>query len=391
MQILLVDQFESKFFPLCLTRPVGEMRTGILKSSEKWELLTGEKVTFLTRDSLNEKFPSKISGEFLAVDASIIPNFELIEALNGLKFGQSLQKDKVWIGSKMSSEIELSHWTQITRENAIEFKGDFIQIERLQDLFLKCHELIAFDYRLLTKGRASQSIHSSNTIIGPLENLFIEEGAKIFASIINVEEGPVYIGKNAMVMEGSLIRGPFALGHDSHLKMGAKVYGASSIGPHCKVGGEMSNSVFQGYSNKAHDGFIGNSVIGEWCNLGADTNTSNLKNNYSQVKIWNYDSQSYENSGLTFCGLMMGDHSKCSINTMFNTGTTIGVSVNIFGSGFPPKYVPSFSWGGSSGLSPYELSKAFDVAEKVMARRNVTFSEEDRDILSKIAEESGNF
>jgi len=390
MQILLVDQYEHRFFPLCLTRPVSSLRTGISTTAEKWGNFNGDSVGFLTRSILEEKFNADFEGDFWAVDGAVVPNESLYQTLQNLKIGESVLHNGKWIASRVNSIEELNFNPDQLQSESISFEGEFLHLERIQDLFLKCAELIAQDFQSITRGRASEVIDDSNKIIGPLGNLFVEKGARIIASIINVEEGPVYIGKDALVMEGSLIRGPFSLGDSSHLKMGTKIYGPSVIGPHCKVGGEISNSVIQGYSNKAHDGFLGNSVIGEWCNLGADTNTSNLKNNYGEVRSWDFETLKYENTGLTFSGLLMGDHSKCSINTMFNTGTTVGVSANIFGSGFPPKYIPSFSWGGSSGLSTYNLEKAFEVAEKVMARRNVIFTEADRDILSKISEESAD-
>ncbi len=218
------------------------------------------------------------------------------------------------------------------------------------------------------------------------ENIFIEEGVYIRAAILNAENGPIYLGKNSIVQEGAIIRGAFAMGEGSHVNMGAKMRGDISLGPYCKVGGEVSNSVVFGYSNKAHDGFLGNSVLGEWCNLGADTNTSNLKNNYDSPKLWNHAYNDFEKTGIQFCGLMMGDHSKAGINTMFNTGTVVDVSTNIFGSGFPSNYIPSFAWGGGEQYEEYELPKALETAERVMARRNVPFTPMDKEILSHIFE-----
>ena len=235
---------------------------------------------------------------------------------------------------------------------------------------------------MLTKGRKSQFLPENNTILG--KDIFIEKGAKVSCSILNAEDGPIYIGKNAEVMEGSIIKGPFAMGESAVLKMGAKIYGATTLGPYCKVGGEVSNSVFFGYSSKAHDGFLGNSVIGEWCNLGADSNISNLKNNYAHVKLWNYEIERFINTELQFCGLIMGDHSKCGINTMFNTGTVVGVSSNVFGSGFPRNFIPSFNWGGAAGFSIYKLLKAFEVAEKVFERRKLRFDKIDKNILTQV-------
>ena len=254
------------------------------------------------------------------------------------------------------------------------------------DIFLKNGDQLEVDFPLLTVGKSSLDIDQSNTLIG--DSIFVEEGARVSASIINAEDGPVYIGKNAQVMEGSLIRGPFALLDNSTLKMGAKIYGPTTFGPHCKVGGEVGNSVIQGYSNKAHDGYLGNSVIGEWCNLGADTNTSNLKNNYSSVKTWNYVTETMEDSGTQYCGLTMGDHSKCGINTMFNTGTVVGVFANVFGGGFPAKFIPSFSWGESNSYSHIRKEKFFEVTKRMMERRNVQFHDSHKEYLSNYYDES---
>ena len=248
-------------------------------------------------------------------------------------------------------------------------------------------EAINNDFALDNKrpSKTRNSVSKSNHVIGE-GKIFLEEGAKVECSFLNAGGGAIYIGKNAEVMEGSIIRGPFALGESSTLKLGTKIYGGTTIGPHCKVGGEVSNSIFFGYSNKAHDGFVGNTVIGEWCNLGAGTNTSNLKNNYSKVKLWSYHEEDFINTGLTFCGLMMGDHSKCSINSMFNTGTVVGVNANVFGGGFPPKMVPSFSWGGSAGFVTFRIEDALQVAEKVMERRSIKLEKPDADILRTLFE-----
>src|SRR5690606_7840722 len=254
------------------------------------------------------------------------------------------------------------------------------------DIFSKNTLAIQADFDLLTKGRQSAAIPDSVFCINR-KNIFVEEGARLNFASLNASDGPIYIGKNAEIMEGCTIRGPFALCDSSTLKMQTKIYGGTSIGPHSKVGGEVNNSVIFGYSNKAHDGFLGNSVIGEWCNLGADTNNSNLKNNYAEVKLWDYEKEGFANTGLQFCGLMMGDHSKCGINTMFNTGTVVGVSANIFGSGFPRNFIPSFSWGGSGGFTTYNTEKAFEVAKVVMSRRNIEFSDLDAKILVHVVEE----
>ena len=271
----------------------------------------------------------------------------------------------------------------------IEFDEDLLQIKNTWDLFSLNEQAIQSDFELITEGKKSQPIPDGVQAIQK-EHIFIEEGATVLFSSLNASKGPIYIGKGAEIMEGCSVRGPFAMCEHSVLKMGTKIYGATTLGPYCKVGGEVSNSVLFGYSNKGHDGFLGNSVIGEWCNLGADTNTSNLKNNYAQVKLWNYQQNKFTDTGLQFCGLMMGDHSKCGINTMFNTGTVVGVSANVFGAGFPRNFIPSFSWGGPSGFKTYQLKKVFEVAKVVMKRRSLNFSEQDQRILEFIFEETSS-
>ena len=261
-------------------------------------------------------------------------------------------------------------------------------IDHVWDIFSKNGDAIKQDFDLITKNKTSLHLSKSNTVIGDPKLIFLEEGAIVEASILNTTAGPIYIGKDAEVMEGSMVRGPFALGEHSALKLGTKIYGPTTVGPHSKIGGEVNNSVIFGYSNKGHDGFLGNSVIGEWCNLGADTNNSNLKNNYSSVKLYNYSKKAMLDSGLQFCGLIMGDHSKCGINTMFNTGTVVGVGANIFGGGFPPTHIPSYSWGGADGMMEYQFEKMIETADRVFQRRNLFISELDISILRTIFTET---
>jgi UDP-N-acetylglucosamine diphosphorylase/glucosamine-1-phosphate N-acetyltransferase len=282
-----------------------------------------------------------------------------------------------------SEDISLYHCTESEETN-------FIQLDFCYDIFSKNGEAIEADFIHITAGRSSQAIPEGNQVLNP-ERIFIEEGAKINFSILNASTGSIYIGKNAEVMEGCKIRGPFALCEDAGLKMDAKIYGPTTVGPHCKVGGEVNNVVFYAYSNKGHDGFVGNAVIGEWVNMGADTNNSNLKNTYDEVKLWNYRTNRFEKTGLTFCGLMMADHAKCGINTMFNTGTVVGVGANIFGSGFPRNFIPSFSWGGAQGFETFVLNKFFKTAEAVYKRRNVPFTEADKELLSVVFEQSKTY
>ena len=269
----------------------------------------------------------------------------------------------------------------------IEFEGDCIKIEHTWDIFSKNDAAIREDFERLTEDRKSQPIPKSVQTIAK-ENIFIEEGAKLEFVTLNASLGPIYIGKDSEIMEGSVIRGPFALCDNAVVKMASKIYGATTVGPYSRIGGEVKNAVFFSYSNKGHDGFLGDSVLGEWCNIGADSNNSNLKNNYEEVKLWSYQTEGFEKTGLQFCGLMMGDHSKCGINTMFNTGTVVGVSANIFGSGFPRNFVPSFSWGGASGFTTYVTKKAFETARLVMSRRNIDFDEKEAAILEHVFEET---
>ena len=318
---------------------------------------------------------------FVFINSSILPNQKLCDAISLLTDGQSLYKQ----GELIASKITLG---QESLEEAIQYTEEVIQIKHLWDIFSKNDAVLRQDFEQLTKGRQSDELSQSNTLIGPKNQLFIESGAKVEGAILNTSTGPIYIGKSAEVMEGALVRGALALCDNAVLKLGAKIYGATTIGPFSKVGGEVNNSVIQGYSNKGHDGFLGNSVIGEWCNLGADTNNSNLKNNYGEIDIYSFKEKGYVNSNLQFLGLIMGDHSKCGINTMFNTGTVIGVFANVFGSGFPPKYIPSFSWGGSEGFSTFKYDKALEVAERVMSRRQIELTLKDKTILKFIHETS---
>ncbi len=343
--------------------------------------------SWLTEKYLSSKFPKIISEDNLFINGSLIPDEQLKNAIQSLKSGEQLVKDELLLASRETkdSALAFTSWKDIQQSRTVEFKGTISVLRNPWDIFSKNEQAIADDFRLITKGRKSQQISSTNRCTNA-ENIFLEEGAKVECAILNPSGGYIYLDKDSEIMEGAMVRGSFSLGQHSQLKLGAKVYGASTIGPHCKVGGEVSNSVIAGYSNKAHDGFLGNSVIGEWCNLGADSNNSNLKNNYSSIKVWSFTEETYINTGLQFCGLIMADHSKCSINTMFNTGTVVGVSANIYGNGFPPKYVPSFSWGGSEGFSTYRLEEAMEVAQRVFERRKEKFDEVEQGIFKHLFE-----
>lgn len=368
--------------PFTYTRPVADIRIGILTIREKWENYLGYTTTSLTEDYLEDKFPMVEMEHNIMIDASYLPTSILAEAIKELKENQAIYcKDEIvaFYTTDSQEEVDFESYEKLY------FKGELYQIKNTWDIFrLNGYALIS-DYNYITEDRKSAKISKTNQVLHP-ENIFIEEGAKVEFATLNASEGPIYIAKDAEIMEGSLIRGPFALGEHSVVKMGAKIYGSTTIGPHCKVGGEVNNSVIFGYSNKAHDGFLGNSVIGEWCNLGADTNNSNLKNNYAEVKLWSYETERFAKTGLQFCGLIMGDHSKCGINTMFNTGTVVGVSANIYGSNFPRNFIPSFSWGGAAGFTTFQMNKVHEVVEVVMSRRNITYDEKEQKILEKVFE-----
>lgn len=382
--ILFDGTVRNALLPFTYTRPVADIRVGILTIREKWEKHLGYTTTTLTEEYLMDKFPMVELEENVMINASFLPTEVLAEMIIGLEENQAIFcDDEVIAFYSKDSQEEVDFDTY----EIIEYNDECLRIENPWDIFQKNDAAIREDFELLTEGRTSQPIPSSVNVIAA-ENIFIEEGAKLEFVTLNASTGPIYIGKNSEIMENSVIRGPFALCEEGQVKMGAKVYGATTVGPHSRIGGEVSNSVLFGYSNKGHDGFLGNSVLGEWCNLGADTNNSNLKNNYEEVKLWSYEKEGFVKTGLQFCGLMMGDHSKCGINTMFNTGTVVGVSANIFGSGFPRNFVPSFSWGGASGFTTYVTKKAFETAKIVMSRRKVEFTEQDAAILEHVFEES---
>lgn len=394
MNLVLFDdkQVRDNLLPLTFTRPVADIRIGILTLREKWQrVLDVPSSSSLTEAYLCAKYPVLVEEDNLLVNSCLFPGEALLDQLNALETGSSLKAGDRVLAAKVSAaqlekgDLESALASLQEKTISIDVDGVFAP----SDIFSKNGTALEADYQLLTEGRSSQPIDPSNTVLG--DRLFIEEGAKVRAAILNTESGPIYIGKNAEVMEGAVIRGPFSLGESGQVKLAAKVYGPTTVGPHAKIGGEVNNSVIFGYSNKGHDGFLGNSVIGEWCNLGADTNTSNLKNNYANVRLWNYQRKRFADTGMQFCGLVMGDHSKCGINTMFNTGTVVGVSANIFGAGFPRNFVPSYSWGGASGFTTYKLEKTFEVAELVMARRKKELTEADREILKVVFEQTAEF
>ena len=385
--ILFDGTVRNALLPFTYTRPVADIRIGILTIREKWEKYLGNTTTTITEDYLEEKFPMVEMGTNIMLNASFLPNSNLVALVKNLKENEAVFKD---------DEV-VAFYTLNTQENVdfgtydiTHYKDELLQIKNTWDIFSLNEKALIEDYVFLTEGRKSEPIPNTVNCINK-ENIFLEEGVDISFATLNASSGPIYIGKDAIIMEGSLVRGPFALCHDSILKMGAKIYGATTIGPLSKVGGEVNNTVFFGYSSKAHEGYLGNAVIGEWCNLGADTNNSNLKNNYAEVKLWSYETERFAKTGRQFCGLMMGDHSKCGINTMFNTGTIIGVSANIFGGNFPRNFIPSFSWGGSGGFSTYVMNKVNEVASVVMKRKHVDYDEQEKKILQHIFDETEKY
>jgi UDP-N-acetylglucosamine diphosphorylase/glucosamine-1-phosphate N-acetyltransferase len=381
--ILFDGSARNQLLPFTFTRPVADLRIGILTIREKWEKWLQTTTSTVTEDYLADKWPMVEIEENIMINASFLPTGELVAQISDLQENQAIfhEEDIVAFFAKEDQEVDLHSF------EAIELEGEAFIVSQTWHLFEKNAEAISADFELLTRDRQTEPLSATNQTLAP-ENIFLEEGAKVEFSILNASEGPIYIGKDAEIMEGSIVRGPFALCEGSGLKMGSKIYGATTVGPFSKIGGEVKNSVIFSYSNKGHEGFLGNSVLGEWCNLGADTNTSNLKNNYAEVRLWDYDTEGFAKTGLQFCGLMMGDHSKCGINTMFNTGTVVGVSSNIFGAGFPRNFIPDFSWGGSGGITTYKTEKAFEVAEIVMQRRNIEFTEEDKAILEHVFEQT---
>ncbi len=354
-----------------------------MQLGEKWEKQLELHASYLTLDYLREKFSLKLGATNLLINASFLPNPELIVQVNQLKPGEGLKIKSDWIALLINEDLVTKPQLWDKQIKGTQVSMPLNHITRLWDILNFNAAEIEQDFQLITKNRISAKLPKTTRLIGA-KPCFIEDGAIINAACINTSNGSVYIGKNAELMEGSVIRGPFAIGESSQVKMGTKIYGPVSVGPYCKIGGEINSSIIIGYSSKAHDGFLGHSIIGEWCNLGADTNNSNLKNNYASVKLWNYSLENFESTGLTFCGLFMGDHTKTSINAMFNTGTSVGVSSNIFGNGFPPTFIPSFTWGGINSEKTYHVEAAIKVAEKVMARRNLVMEDQDKNILRHI-------
>ncbi|TXB67613.1 GlmU family protein [Phaeodactylibacter luteus] len=392
--ILFDNEVRDRLLPLTYTRPVCEIRTGILTIREKWERWLNASVAYITQDYLAERYEISHGAENYIINGSVMPSPQLVRLIQQMDNNEAFLRGEELIVAKLDEEqIErLINEDDLTDLKGYDLEGtDYLKIDNLWDIYLLNAQAIAADFELLTKGRKSAPLSGTNRVVGDPSLIFLEEGAHVECAVLNTLDGPIYFGKNSLVMEGCMIRGSFALGEEGVLKMGARIYRGTSLGPGCKVGGEVNNVVMQANSNKSHDGYLGNSVIGEWCNLGADTNASNLKNNYEEVRLWSYPEERFVKTGQQFCGLFMGDHSKTGISTMLNTGTVVGVCANVFGEGFPRNFIPSFSWGGKQGFQTYRTNKAFETIERVMARRDIDFDVQDRLILLRVFEDSARF
>ncbi|MDD7604609.1 MAG: putative sugar nucleotidyl transferase [Candidatus Limisoma sp.] len=389
MNIILFDEKDNwtDLLPISFTRPIADIRIGILTIAEKWQhLLPEARISYKPADYLTVKFATEETGDDIIILSNILPDADLAARIAALQHGEAL----IAAGKMIALRGTLQQFEASQRSADITV-DDVDSIVWLYDIFLKNDAQLRADFEIITRGRTSASIDDSCTVIGRRDQIFIEEGATVQGATLNTLGGPIYIGKDATIMEGSCIRAPFAACTHAQVNMAAKIYGATTLGPHCKVGGELNNVVMIGYSNKAHDGFLGNAVVGEWCNIGAGTNASNLKNDYTEIKLWNYRTHRFLKTGLQFCGLILGDHSKIGINCMLNTATVIGVGVNIHGAGFPRAFVASFLEGGSAGYTDVSVAKFFDIAKRMMARRGITLSDSDKEIFESIYAIADNY
>jgi UDP-N-acetylglucosamine diphosphorylase/glucosamine-1-phosphate N-acetyltransferase len=380
MNIILFDDplVRSQLLPLTFTRPVAMLRVGILTIAEKWKLWLDAGVSFDTQHYLHSRFQKTLTDDNYWINGAICPDDAFISVLKILKPNDAIEKNGRIIAVRTADD----EVPEVIAGTVHSYPSDLTIIDQPWMVFTQNGPQLRIDFERLTKGRASLGITDKATVVYNQSNVFVEEGVTMKAAILNAETGPIYLGKNAQVQEGAIIRGPFSLGDRSIVNMGGKMRGDTTIGPDCKVGGEISNSVIFGCTNKAHDGYLGNSVLGEWCNLGADTNTSNMKNTYDVVRLWSHAKKEFVNTGLHFCGLIMGDHSKAGINTMFNTGSVVGVNANVLSDGgYPPNFIPSFSWAGEN---TYDIEKALSTAERAMLRRNITMTNHDRAILKEV-------
>ncbi len=392
MKYVLIDTSWKSLLPLTFTRPVSHIHIGIDTIADKWNRHLRQKADLCVGGHLRVKFPLQIHERQTLISSSVIPTEALATAIRQLQEGSVLTCKGHFVAAHCSAteaetifkKVESGEFIFFTHfEKEEKYYNDQLTfIHSPSDIFAENDHVLREDFKALSRGVRSANLPDDVYLKG--EDLYIEKNAVLNHCVLNTTTGPIYIGEGAEVMEGSVIRGPFSLGAHSVVKMGTKIYGPTTIASYCRVGGELNNVVMHPYSNKGHDGFLGNSVIGSWCNLGADTNVSNLKNNYSPVRVWNYSTETFEDSGRQFHGLIMGDHSKAGINTMFNTGTVVGACANIFDGGFPPKFIPSFSWGGANKLETFNIEKAYDAARAMMERRNVKFTRADEEIFQFI-------
>jgi UDP-N-acetylglucosamine diphosphorylase/glucosamine-1-phosphate N-acetyltransferase len=394
--ILFDSEARNHLLPLTATRPMGELRLGITTIREKWERLLRGSASYITQEYLQEKYPIHIEEDNLILNAGVVPTEALAERIKALASNEALLFD----GDLVAARLNEAQFERLIEEDEVkELQGlnlDTILpiqvISRLWHLVQYLGPALYEDFQRITAGRHSRPLSDTNRVIGSPDLVFLEEGVTLEACILNTTKGPIYIGKNTEVMEGCMLRGPIAIGAECIVKMGAKIYGATSIGPGCRVGGEITRSLLLGNANKAHEGYLGDSILGEWCNLGADTNNSNLKNNYSEVKLWDYATGRFERTGTQFFGLVMGDHAKCGINTMFNTGTVVGVFANVFGAGYPRNFLPDFCWGGAdTPYRTYQFKDACETAQAVMSRRNLAFTDLDKAILYHVYDQSAQY
>ena len=374
-KVTIYEPVHDELLPLTYTRPCGALRVGIDTIAEKWQaILPGEYTWDVSTPYLRDLYPAaQPDSDTLFIAGNILPTSQIAAQAAALQPGQRLESKGRVIAYRHSPDT------------TVEACSDVQAVDHLYDIFLLNGVAIKADFARMAC-HPSQPLSPTNTVIGDPSLIYIGEGATVEGAFLNTTQGPIYIGAHAEVMEGSMLRGPIAVCEHSVVNMGTKIYGSTTIGPHCKVGGELNNVVFQGYSNKAHDGFLGNAVIGEWCNIGAGTVASNLKNDYTHIRLWNYPAGRFLRTDLQFCGLIMGDHSKTGINTMINTATVLGVGVNIHGSGFPRNFVASFSEGSTAGYTEVSMTKFFDIASRMMARRGRQLTEADRRMFYAIRE-----
>lgn len=378
MSIILFDdpKVRLQLLPITFTRPVGAVRMGLMTMAERWQHFLHGEVYWQTEPYLRFMFPECETPESesnLWIAGHVIATEPLANSVKALKPGEFLQYDGQVIARR-----------GLAASVAVEYPDPVTAIERVYDIFRLNGSVIADDFKLITAGRESALLSDSNVVIGPRDLIFIEDGVYAEGGTFNTSGGPIYLGENAEIMEGSCLRGPISIGAHSVVNMGTRIYGSTSLGPYCKVGGELNNVVMLGYANKAHEGFLGNAVIGEWCNLGGGTVASNLKNDYSEIKLWDYATHRFLRTGLQFCGLIMGDHSKSAVNTSFNTATVVGVGCNIVSEGMPRVFIPSFSKGGTNGFENVNLNEFFTIAARVMGRRGVELTDPYRAMCTEI-------